>query len=105
MFAKRNAFSWWRYVVARMTSKIAHKQVYGSMWVGTSLYYALRNRPVRAAWRRWRDFVDLSRRHDVRTHHGDCVAVAVAVGLWLWGCGCGCGCGCVAVAVAVAVAV
>lgn len=66
VIAKRDAFWRWRYVVGRMTSKLPHRQVYGSLWHGTSLWWALHNRPVRDAWRKWLAWVALCRQKDVR---------------------------------------
>ena len=66
VIAKRDAFWRWRFVVGRMTSKLPHRQVYGSLWHGTSLWWAFHNRPVRKAWRKWLDFVTMCRQRDVR---------------------------------------
>lgn len=49
----REAFRKWKY----MTRYAPKRRGRGSIWIGSSVYYALKNEPLRRAWRTWITFV------------------------------------------------
>jgi len=49
----------------QMTASQPHRQVYASMWAGSSLDYMLQRRNLWAAWRKWLDFVAWHREQEV----------------------------------------